>query len=442
MLLVLKKTWSLYISMTLILFGLGFQNTILPIKGKIAGFEGDILGYVMGMYYVGFFLGVYVVPKFIQKVGYIRVFATLGTLSSTFIVLFGLVSEAAGWMGIRLIMGLCYSGLFLVTESWINNSVDNKNRGNALSIYLILSYIGMTFGQYIIVFFDVNNLSPFVWVSLILSISFIPVLLTKISEPAIDNTKAMSFLETYKASPMGFIGLGFTGLGNTAIFVIGGIYVSYSGGSAEQVSYFMMSATVGTIIGLYPGGKLSDIYDRRYIIVGLCLISLFGTTLVLLSEEIGLLLYVGVLLINIGLGPLYSVCVAQTNDWIEVDQRVSAAARLGFIYGAGNVFGSILFSFLLGRIGSDVFIYAQFALYGALLIFTISRILSREQQVQAQQASFVAYPARANVAIEILDDCDKPKARKVVKRVKTRKTRKSLRKPKATKQPIKGSTKK
>ena len=405
MLSVLKRTWPLYFAMTLILMGLGFQNTILPVEGYNAGFANNMIGYVMSMYYFGFFFGVYTVPKLVQKVGHVRVFATLATLAGSILILYGIIVNVWVWMLIRVIMGICFSGLYLVTETWINGAVDNKNRGYALSIYLVLSYAGLMLGQFSTSFFEVGNLLPFVIISLIVSLSFIPVLLSVNAEPKIDNNKPMSFKETYNASPMGFLGLIFVGFGNAASFAIGGVYISGLGASATEISYFLMAGSIGSMIGLYPAGKISDIYDRRLVIVALCIIALFGVGLVGIQDRIGNTLNIGFGIINLGLGPLYSVCVAQTNDWLEESERMSAAARLAFLYGMGSMGGSFLLSFLLGFIGNVAFIYAQVFIYSGLLAFAISRFFIRESQVDEEQATFVAYPSRATtIAMDVYDE--------------------------------------
>ena len=405
MLAVLTRTWPLYVAMTLILMGLGFQNTILPIAGKNAGFANDMMGYVMSMYYLGFFFGVYTVPKLVQKVGHVRVFATLATLGGSILILYGVIENVLVWMLIRVIMGVCFSGLYLVTETWINDAVDNRNRGYALSIYLVLSYAGLMLGQFSIGFFEVGSLLPFVIISLILSLSFIPVLLSVNAEPKIDNNKPMSFKQTYNASPMGFLGLIFVGFGHAASFTIGGVYITSLGASATETSYFLMAGSIGSMIGLYPAGKISDMYDRRLVIVALCIIALFGVVLISIQDSVGNFLNIGFGIINLGLGPLYSVCVAQTNDWLDESERMSAAARLAFLYGMGSMGGSFSLSFLLGVVGNAVFIYAQIFIYGGLLAFAISRFFIRESQVDEEQATFIAYPSRATtIAMDVYDE--------------------------------------
>ncbi len=402
---VLSRTWTLYAAMALLMAGLGFQNTILPIIGNGAGTSATTMGYVMSMYYLGYFIGVYLVPKLIRRVGFTRVFATLATLIGSIIMLYGVTASPITWLIIRVLTGFCFSGLSLVTETWINDAVDNKNRGKALSMYLVVSFIGLTMGQYVVIFSPTGGLLTFMIMSLVLSLSFVPVLLSVNAEPKIQKSEPMPVKVLYKASPMGAVGILFVGVGNALSFAIGGVYIVSVGGETGDVSTFLVAGSVGTIIGLYPAGKISDMIDRRFVIVGLCIISLIGVSLVYMQDNIGWLMFTGFALVNVGLGPLYSVCIAQTNDWIEDDERMSAAARLGFLYGVGSLGGSIVVSTLLSIVGSEVFIYSQVCVFGGLLIFAVSRIYVREAQVEEEQANFIPYPVRpTNIAMDVYDD--------------------------------------
>ena len=69
--------------------------------------------------------------------------------------------------------------LYTIAESWLNDRSSNKNRGSVLSIYMIILYGAMALGMFFINFSKPENFQPFILVSLIMSMSLIPILLTK-----------------------------------------------------------------------------------------------------------------------------------------------------------------------------------------------------------------------------------------------------------------------
>lgn len=399
MLFSLRKIWVLCVSMIFLSLGLGFQNTIIPARANKIGFDDSTTSYIMIVFYIGIFLGLLFTKSLINRVGHIRVFAIFGTVSSTIIVLLGLTDNSNIWLAVRLLTGICYSGLYFITESWINIATANKYRGASLSIYMLSMYLGRMLGQWSVSFGDILSLEPFVWVSLVLSLSFIPVLLTKSQQPQTHHTtKPLSLRQTYQASPIGFYGFCVAGMGNVLSFSIASVCFISFGANAQQLSYFMLSGTLGFVLSLYPVGRLSDKVDRRWVMIGLSLISIVGLVLFSTQSKPSDVLYFAFALINFGVGPLYGVSLAQVNDWIPVEERLSAAQKLGYANSAASISCGIIASVLINILGGHTFYYMGLIVYGGLFIFAIRRLFVRDAQVKEKQTTFQLYPNKVAIA--------------------------------------------
>ena len=68
--------------------------------------------------------------------------------------------------------------LYTIAESWLNDRASNKNRGSVLSIYMIVLFSSMAIGMFLN-FSRPENFQPFILVSLFMSLSLVPILLTK-----------------------------------------------------------------------------------------------------------------------------------------------------------------------------------------------------------------------------------------------------------------------
>ena len=97
----------------------------------------------MSGYFAGLLLSSIVTPRIVQSVGHIRVFAAFASVVSTAVLLIPLWVQPTWWFLMRFVAGLCTSGLFIVCESWLNSVSTNKNRGQLLSIYMIVTYAAM-----------------------------------------------------------------------------------------------------------------------------------------------------------------------------------------------------------------------------------------------------------------------------------------------------------
>ncbi len=143
----LKKTWPLFLGMSFLMLGNGLQGTLVSWRATYEGFTPSMVGWIMTAYYVGFLGGSILTPVLIKGVGHIRVFAALASMASAAILVQILLITPASWLLMRLLIGFCFAGTYVIVEGWLNAGADNKSRGQILSIYMLISYGGLAAGQ-------------------------------------------------------------------------------------------------------------------------------------------------------------------------------------------------------------------------------------------------------------------------------------------------------
>ncbi|MCW4153384.1 hypothetical protein OM427_28135 [Halomonas sp. 18H] len=83
----------------------------------------------------------------------------------------------------RLITGLAYAGLYVVTESWLNGHAANQLRDRLLAFYMVISYRCMGGGQLLLNVADPGGMVLFLIVSILMSVALIPILLSYTPQP-------------------------------------------------------------------------------------------------------------------------------------------------------------------------------------------------------------------------------------------------------------------
>ncbi|MDP4032755.1 MAG: MFS transporter, partial [Pseudorhodobacter sp.] len=207
MLTVLRNTWALLLGLGLLMLGNGMQGTLLGIRGGIENFSTFQMSLVMSAYFVGFLFGSRLAPVMIRRVGHVRVFAALGSMISAVLILYAAAPDWMVWAALRVVIGFSFSGVYIATESWLNNASTNENRGQALSLYLIVQMIGIIAAQLLLNVGDASGYILFVIPSVLVSLAFTPILLSASPAPAFESTKPMSFRRLYQASPLGCVGM-------------------------------------------------------------------------------------------------------------------------------------------------------------------------------------------------------------------------------------------
>lgn len=399
MLSVLRSTWPLLLGILLLMVGNGMQGTLLGIRGNIEGISTTEMSVVMSTYFGGFLLGSRVVPTMIQKVGHVRVFAALGSLISSVLILYAAAPHWIAWAVMRLVIGFCFSGVYITSESWLNASATNDSRGQAMSAYMIVQMLGIISAQLLMNTADPAGYLLFVIPSVLVSLSFLPILLSTQPPPQFATLKRMTFGTLFKVSPLGCVGIFLMGGVFSALFGMASVWGSTKGLSVTEISAFVAAIYAGGLVLQYPIGWFSDRSDRRVIVLGL---SVLGTvaciaTVVLQPGIWGLLLAAA--LIGGVANPVYSLLLAYTNDFLDASDMAAASAGLLFINGVGAITGPLTTGWLMEIFGPDGFWIYIGLLLVLLALYTGWRRTRRAAPAQDQNFAVIA-PTASPVAVE------------------------------------------
>ena len=376
MLKVLGTSWPLLTGVMLLMVGNGVQGTLLGIRGALEGFSTYEMSFVMSAYFLGFLGGSRLAPVMIQRVGHVRVFAALGSLISAVLVLYPVMPDVWAWTVMRVVIGFCFSGVYVTAESWLNNASSNETRGQALSAYMIVQMIGIIASQALLNAGDPSGFLLFIIPSVLVSLAFTPILLSATPAPVFDTTKRMGFRRLFRVSPLGCAGMLLTGGVYSAMFGMASVWGMLAGLSVGQISVFIGAMYVGGLVFQYPIGWLSDRMDRRRLIL---LLSLAGAAAMFAAAAVdwGFVVLVGLSLALGGIvNPLYSLLIAHTNDFLPKEEMAGASAGMLFLNGLGAIAGPLVTGWMmegLGPRGFFLFIAVLLGLLGAYALWRMAR---------------------------------------------------------------------
>lgn len=355
MLKVFSNSWALLLGMMLLMVGNGLQGTLMGVRGAIEGFSTFELSLVTSAYFVGFLGGSRMTPEFIRRVGHVRVFAALASFISAILILYPVAAYAWVWILLRVAVGFCFSGVYVTAESWLNNATTNDMRGKTLSLYLMVQMAGIVVSQGLLNVADPSGFILFVIPSVLVSISFAPILLSVTPTPAFESTHNMSLKELYTISPLGFVGIFLLGGVFSAQFGMSAVYATQIGLSVGQVSIFVSAIFLGAMLLQYPIGWLSDRMDRRWLIMAVSLIAAAASTVAWVSGGHFNVLLVSAFVLGGMTNPLYGLLLAYTNDYLETDEMAAASGGLLFVNGLGAISGPVITGWAMSQFGAQMF---------------------------------------------------------------------------------------
>ena len=404
MLLVIKGSWALLLGMLLLQLGNGLQGTLLSVRGELEDFSTFEMSVVMSAYFVGFLGASRLVPEFIRRVGHIRVFAALASLISAILILYPLLVNPWIWTGGRIIIGFCFCGVYITAESWLNNAATNENRGQLLSSYMVVQMAGIVAAQLLLFVGDPGGFELFVLISVLVSISFAPILLSITPTPAFEATKPMSIKHLFRTSPLGCVGMFFLGGIFSAQFGMAPVFGTTAGFSLSEISIFVAAFYIGAMVFQFPIGWLSDRMDRRILIVVTSAIGFIAALTSILVLDVFLILVGSALLIGGMSNPLYSLLIAYTNDFLELDDMASASGGLLFLNGLGAISGPLLTGYLMTQTGPGGYFIILATLLGSLTVYGFYRMTQRGISDVDTSSYATVLPIASVVAVEIAQE--------------------------------------
>ena len=411
-------SWALFLGLALMMIGNGLQGTLVGVRATLEAFPDTATGLIMSGYFIGFLAGSVLAPRLLLRVGHVRVFAAFAAFTSAAVLLHAVFVEPLTWTLVRIVTGLCYAGLYVVAESWLNDRGTNQTRGQLLAVYVAIMLCGMSAGQLLLNLADPASFELFVLVSVLVSLAVVPILLSASPMPAFEAPRRVGLAELYRVSPLGVVGALGTGASNAVMIGMGAVYAGRMGLTTGEISVFMAAMFIGGVILQWPLGRLSDRFDRRMVITAVTLAAGVTALAGIVVAGISTVVLVALVCLFGGLSlAMYPLCIAHTNDYLETDQMVAASASLVLVSGIGASFGPLVAGAVMGAVGTGGYFWCLAVIHFAVGGFAFYRMARRtalpldEQGPYAPMCAVASPVATAAAPLAIRDAMDSDVAR-------------------------------
>jgi MFS family permease len=381
----------LLLGMGVLMLGAGLQGTLLGLRATLEDFPTPVIGIVMSCYYVGYLLGTAAAPRLIKRVGHIRVFAGLAAIASGSSLVQAIFVHPAVWGAMRLVSGLCFAGIYVVAESWLNARATAANRGRLLAVYMLTLYIGLGSAQFLLTIADPGTATPFMLVSVLISLAMVPIVASAQQAPDVATPQKVRYRDLYRDSAVGVVAVTVSGMISSTIFSMGPVYARLSGLGTTGVATFMAASILAAVLTQYPVGRLSDRIDRRTVIAVICAIAtIVASCIVIFGNVLTRGVFLGLTACFGGLVlTLYSLAVSHVNDKLDSAQMVAASSALLRLNGSAAAIGPALTGALIAAFGPTAYFSTLATLTGALTIYNLWRKTRRRAIPGAQKGPFI-----------------------------------------------------
>lgn len=397
---------ALLLGAGLVVLGVGIQHTLVGLRLDGLGRGSLAVGLVGSAYFTGLLLGAYFTGQVIRTVGHIRAVAAFAAIAAAATIAMAMFDGSVWiWTPLRAAIGFATAGLYTAIESWLNVVSSNETRGRTLSYYMLVTFVALSGGQ--LLFWgklEIGDWRLFGLVAILFSLSLVPTALARTRGPVDIDPEYVGLKTLLAISPLSVIGILAAGLANGAFYSLMPVFGASLGLDADGVGLLVFAAIFGGLLLQWPVGKLSDLYDRRQVLVAahiaMAMVALavgYGGLAPGLTLNVAAMLFGGLLF------SLYPLCVANAADRARPEQILGVVGGLLLSYSVGAALGPIVAAGLMQLFGAAVL----FAFTAATATITALAGLVRMSLVDPvpmdEQVAFAPMPRTTAVAAEMYE---------------------------------------
>jgi len=390
------------LSLIVIMIGNGFFNTYVSMRISLEGGSNLLTGLNYSMYYLGMLVGSFYIERLIIRIGHIRAFAMFAALTAVVVMVQGMLFSIISWIVLRFLMGFAVAGLFIVIESWLLLLSSPSTRGKVLAVYMVCLYGAQGSGQYILNFINLKGPSAFEVTVILSSLAIIPVCLMRASYPNLSEHEAVSPIYLFRKCPLGFVGAVVAGLILSSFYSLGPIFGQECNYSVLQISQMMGLTIFGGLALQWPLGYLSDIFERRKVIIaGAACLTLLAVTLSFANHiPFPLLLCVFILFGGFSF-TLYPLAITYCCDYFSPSGITAITCTCCIVYGFGCIIGPLVAPLMMHVIpATGLFVYMAICA-GFLTIFGFIRSLYRPPPPKELHEDYIPLPRTTPQAFQL-----------------------------------------
>jgi MFS family permease len=379
---------------------IGINAVVFPTALESYGVSKSMIGLIMAIEFVSVFAVSGAIPRLL---GIARLYTWL--LISTLLrlpalVLLSYVVEVPAWLFLVALHGLGNVLFGSLLQTWINSLSFSGARGLLIALYGTSISIGLALGPVLaqgIEGFESAVAPGLQWLdqllaqhfsfgpdgqittatrsALLLSALFstlaaIPILGGRIFSPRFERAVQGSLVSTLRRAPAVMFAIALTGttiLGLQSFITLYGIN---NGLAFDQAALLLSAFMLGAIVLEMPFAWLSDHFDRRYVLMGLVLLSVaaaVGLPMAIYDPWLakGLLFCWGGVM-----GGLYSICLAVISERFEGADQIAANGMASIMEALGGMFGILAIGLAMEAFAMDGLPYVL--MFACVLYFSFA----------------------------------------------------------------------
>ena len=332
-----KALFAIFACVAMYGFTLGLSRPLLALILEDRGFDRAIIGLNAAMPAAGILLSTPFILALVEKLGMQRFLALVLAVDLVVLLQFPRFDHLYAWFGLGIFLGATTNCLLVTSETWINEIVDDANRGRLMGVYNGLLAATIAMGPLVIPAVGIQGWAPFLVGAGFIALAALPLLwtgphrLSSHDEPSFNVFSFLWVAPTLAAAVLLF------SLKETAGNSLLPVYGIRNGMNEAEAAVMLTVIGIGGVTLAYPMGWLADRFNRYGLLVFCGLCGLAGAVLLPYAMTSRIFLFPLLFAWGGAFAGIYTAVLTIIGQHFRGRDLVTANVSLGMLWGIGSL---------------------------------------------------------------------------------------------------------
>ncbi len=332
-----KALFAIFACVAMYGFTLGLGRPLLALILEARGIDRSIIGVNAAMPAIGIFLSTPFIPMLVEKLGMRRFLVLVLAVDVIVLLQFPRFDHLYAWFFLGIFLGAMTNCMLVTSETWINEIVDDANRGRLMGLYNALLAATVAMGPLVIPAVGIQGWAPFLVGACFIALAALPLLWTGPHRLSAHDEPSFNIFSFLWVAPTLVAAVLLFSLKETAGNSLLPVYGIRSGMNEASAAIMLTVIGIGGVSLAYPIGWLADRFNRYGLLVFCGLCGLAGAVLLPYAMDAGILLYLLLFCWGGVFAGMYTAVLTIIGQHFRGRDLVTANVSLGMLWGVGSL---------------------------------------------------------------------------------------------------------
>jgi MFS family permease len=340
------QRWRSLIAVIGSVFGVGVSfGALVPLMSltlERRGIDSTVIGLNSSMFPLAVILVTPFLPHLAARIGTFTSLLLGLAVSIAAILLLPILPQLWAWFALRFLMGAGIALHWLVSETWMNLVVTDRNRGSVMGAYATVLAGGFVVGPVLLQITGTEGWLPILVAVAAIAGSALPLLLGLGLAPSVSAHHGASVMRMLRSAFVVMVAAYAGGLTDSGVFVLLPIYGLRTGFDVPTSILLLTVFTAGNLLLQIPIGWIADRMSRRRVLLGCAMVGVAGAALLPFFLKQPLLLWPLLFIWGGTVFAFYPVALSLLGQNVPANQFASANASFIVFYELGSISGPVV----------------------------------------------------------------------------------------------------